>query len=52
MPIDDFDFTAIDLAELAESELVAPLADRLTRIPASTQEGADPVRVAAFNSYI
>jgi hypothetical protein len=52
VPIDDFDLTAIDLAELAESELVAPLAGRLTRLPAPSQEGADPVRVAAFNSYI
>lgn len=52
MPIDDFDLTTIDLAELAESELITPLADRLTRSSASIQEGADPVRVAAFNSYI
>lgn len=49
---DASDLRALALDELATDGEAALLAARLTRVNGSADEGSDPVRVAAFNSYI
>ncbi|GAA0236924.1 hypothetical protein [Actinomadura nitritigenes] len=46
------DLQELGLDDLASDAEAARLAARLTRIDDKDEEGSDPVRVAAFNSYI
>ncbi|WP_433148575.1 hypothetical protein ACQPZ8_09065 [Actinomadura nitritigenes] len=49
---DLIDLRGLGLDDLASDLEAARLAARLTRIDDKGEEGSDPVRVAAFNSYI
>ncbi|MFB4300780.1 hypothetical protein [Actinomadura sp. NTSP31] len=49
---DLIDLRKLALDDLASDAGAARIAARLTRVDDQDEEGADPVRVAAFNSYI
>ncbi|WP_242892363.1 hypothetical protein [Actinomadura litoris] len=46
------DLRDLTLAELADDKEAARIVARLTRTDTPKAEGAEPVRVAAFNSFI